>query len=53
MLTLQGMTDCLSSPKKSSIVSVTHISHLNAIVDLYMKAWVKGGAGWPQHRADI
>lgn len=43
MLMLQGISDCLSSPKKSSIVCVTHISHFNANVDLYMKAWVKEG----------
>lgn len=53
IIMLQGVTDCMSSPKKSSIVLVTYISHLNATVDLYMKAWVKGETGWPEHRGDI
>lgn len=53
IIMLQGVTDCMSSRKKSSIVLVTYISHLNATVDLYMKAWVKGETGWPEHRGDI
>lgn len=53
IIMLQGVTDCMSSPKKSSIVLVTYIGHLNATVDLYMKAWVKEETGWPEHRGDI
>lgn len=45
VLVLKGISHCLFSPKKSSIVHVTFISHLNASVDLYMETWVKGEAG--------
>ena len=51
MLMLQGTSDCLSGPKKSSIVCVCvcmcvcDTYHFNANFDLYMKARVKGGAG--------
>lgn len=45
VLALQGRSHCLSTPKKSSVILGTFISHLNANVDLYMETWVKGGAG--------